>query len=151
MFPLYHYCLLLNKTIPHYSTKDKPRLLLMFQPPLYLHWTHNRLLHHTQMDSCKIYILLAEFFSLQNCIRSLSGQDTPIPTRVRKAQWLQGNISFNCNLSLPWKKICYKLHIFAKLLVLLIFRFSMSQEVATRSVTPECADFDTAESHRFTR
>ena len=44
------------------------------------------------MDSCKIYILLAEFFSLQNCIRSLSGQDTPIPTRVRKAQRLQGNI-----------------------------------------------------------
>ena len=92
VFQLYHYLLLSNKTIPHYSTKDKPRLLQMFQPPLYLHWTHNRLLHHTLMDSCKIYILLSEFFSLQNCIRSLSGQDTPIPTRVRKAQRLQGNI-----------------------------------------------------------
>ena len=151
MFPLYHYWQFWNKTIPRCSTTDNLRLLQMLQPSVYLRLTHNRLLRHIQRDSCKIYILLAEFFSLQNCIRSLSGQDTPIPTRVRKAQWLQGNISFNCNLSLPWKKICYKLHIFAKLLVLLIFRFSMSQEVATRSVTPECADFATAESHRFTR
>ena len=95
VFPLYHYCLLLNKTIPHYSTKDNLRLLQMLQPPVYLRLTHNRLLRHTQMDSYKIYISLAEFFSLQSCIQSLSGQDTPILTRVKIVQRLQGNIFFN--------------------------------------------------------
>ena len=53
------------------------------------------LLRHTQMDSYTIYILLAEFFSLQSCIQSQSGQDMPILTRVRIVQRLQGNILFN--------------------------------------------------------
>ena len=151
MFPLYHYCLLLNKTIPHYSTKDKPRLLQMLQPPVYLHLTHNMLLRHTQMDSYTIYILLAEFFSLQSCIQSLSGQDMPILTRVRIVQRLQGNILFNVvYLYLQNFYVTSYTH-FTKLLVFSIYRCSMSQDVATRSVTPECADFDTAESRRCTR
>ena len=150
VFPLYHYCLLLNKTIPHYSTKDKPRLLQMLQPPLYLHLTHNRLLRRTQMDSYTIYILLVEFFSLQSCIQSLSGQDTPILTRVKIVQRLQGNIFFNV-INLCLQNFVTSHTYFAKLIIFSIFRCRMSQDVATRSVTLECADFDTAEFRRCTR
>ena len=123
----------------------------MLQPPVYLRLTHNRLLRHTQMDSYKIYISLAEFFSLQSCIQSQSGQDMPILTRVRIVQRLQGNIFFNVvYLYLQNLYVTSYTH-FTKLLVFSIYRCSMSQDVATRSVMPECADFDTAESRRCTR
>ena len=120
MFPLCHYCLPLNKTIPHYSTKDNPRLLQMLQPPVYLRLTHNRLLRHTQMDSYKIYILLAEFFSLQSCIQSLSGQDTPILTRVKIVQRLQGNIFLNV-INLYLQNFVTSHTYFAKLIIFSIF------------------------------
>ena len=121
----------------------------MLQSLVYLRLPRSKLLHHTPMDLCTIYTLLAVPFFFQSCRRvvdfRLKDQGTPILSIGSEDQLLQGKFiknSFNLNL----EKINYTVYISAQMLVELfsIFR-RISHDIATRYVMLWCADFDTAE------
>ena len=92
----------------------------MLQSLLYLRLPRSKLLHHTPMDLCTIYTVLAVSFFFQSCRRvvdfRLKDQGTPILSIGSEDQLLQCKFIKN-SLNLDLENVFYTVYISAQMLV----------------------------------